>query len=84
MLSTSAAVEAGSRWGSQSADGGFCAQHDQDEQTRNRGPARSLMRIAGGDSLCSTPPNFRRRGDGAQRGGTEDVVVDGSSVAVRF
>lgn len=40
------------------------------------------MRIAWGGSLRSTPPSFRRRGDGAQRGGTENFVVDGSSLAV--
>lgn len=42
------------------------------------------MRIAWGGSLRSTPLNFRRRGDGAQRGGTENIVVNRSSVAVRF
>lgn len=40
-----------------------------------------MMRIAWVSSLRSTPPIFRRRGNGAQRGGTENVLVDGSSVA---
>lgn len=34
VLLTSAAVEAGQQMGPQSADGGFCAQHDQVEQSR--------------------------------------------------
>lgn len=81
VLLTSAAVEAGCRWGPVS-------RRRVLRSTLSWRPGIEVFfghdadRMEG--SLRSTPPIIRRRGDGAQRGGTENVVVDGSSAAVGF